>query len=249
MKKLKRFSTKAISVLLSILLVLLSLPLTVFAQNLNQADSDAQELIDKDIVELKELRTETTKTFRLEDGSYYVAQYDTAIHYLDADGVWQDIDNTLSASGSEISTSNARIKFAKKTTGNDTIFTLHDGNRKLTLAMDGAEKKIPGQITNHQTEFGEDATQLQKMTTLDKVAASVKYENILDGVDLEYVVNGRDIKENIIVKEKLDSYVYSFTMSLNNLTAVRSYKNRRSEVLELKFPKEKSKVPCFVGVS
>ena len=174
------------------------------------------------LFELIDLRTETTKTFRLEDGSYYVAQYDTAIHYPDADGVWQDIDNTLTARGSEISTSNARIKFAKKTAGNDTIFTIHDGNRKLTLALNGAEKKVPGRITNHQTEFGEDATQLQKMTTLDKVAASVKYEDILDGVDLEYVVNGRDIKENIIVKEKLDSYVYSFAMSLNNLTAVRN---------------------------
>ena len=221
MKNLNRFSTKAISMLLSILLVLLSIPLTVFAQNLTQADLNTQEL-SKDIVELIDLRTETTKTFRLEDGSYYVAQYDTSIHYPDADGVWQDIDNTLTARGSEISTSNARIKFAKKTAGNDTIFTIHDGNRKLTLALNGAEKKVPGRITNHQTEFGEDATQLQKMTTLDKVAASVKYEDILDGVDLEYVVNGRDIKENIIVKEKLDSYVYSFAMSLNNLTAVRN---------------------------
>lgn len=33
------------------------------------------------------------------------------------------------------------------------------------------------------------------------------------------------------------------------VTMVRSYKNRRSEVLELKLPKEKSKVPCFIGVS
>ena len=30
---------------------------------------------------------------------------------------------------------------------------------------------------------------------------------------------------------------------------VRSYKNRRSEVLELIIPKEKSKAPCFIGVS
>lgn len=30
---------------------------------------------------------------------------------------------------------------------------------------------------------------------------------------------------------------------------VRSYKNRRSEVLELKISKEKSKAPCIVGES
>jgi len=139
--------------------------------------------------------------------------------YLDENGEYQDIDNSLSVSGSEISTSNAKIKFAKKTTGNNNLFTLHDDNRKLTLALDNANKKIEGKITNNKTEFGESATQLQKMTTLDNISASVIYEDILANTDLEYVINGLNIKENIIVKAKADSYSYSFTMQLNNLTA------------------------------
>lgn len=77
-----------------------------------------------------------------------VAQYDTAVHYMDETGMWKDIDNTLSISGSEISTANAKIKFAKKTNGSNEIFTLHNGNQKLSLSLNGANKKVKGKITN-----------------------------------------------------------------------------------------------------
>ena len=66
------------------------------------------------------------------------------------------------------------------------------------------------------------------MTTLDKINASVIYRDILPGVDLEYVVTGLNIKENIIVKEKSSNYSYSFTMQLNNLTAAL---NEKGEII------------------
>ena len=217
-------SIKILSVVLTVAMIFATLPMTLFAQDLAEwldsiASGEATGSSFKDVFELTDKRTATTKHFRLEDGSFYVAQYDTDIHYLDENGEYQDIDNSLSVSGSEISTSNAKIKFAKKTTGSNNIFTLHDGNRKLTLALDNANKKIEGKITNNKTEFGESATQLQKMTTLDNISASVIYEDILVNTDLEYVINGLNIKENIIVKAKADSYSYSFTMQLNDLTA------------------------------
>ena len=232
---MKKFSIKSLCVILSILTAIMSLPMTAFALDLS--DNTASEIVEsssdvltvqKDIIEMTDMRTASVKYFRLEDGSYYAAQYDSAVHYQDENGDWQDIDNTLAVSGSEITTSNAKIKFAKKTTGNSSLFTLHDGNRKLTLSLDGAAKKIAGEITNYETEFGEDATKLQKMTTLDKINASVIYRDILPGVDLEYVVTGLNIKENIIVKEQSSNYSYSFTMQLNNLTAIL---NEKGEII------------------
>ena len=232
---MKKFSIKSLCVILSILTAIMSLPMTAFALDLS--DNSASEIVEsssdvltaqKDIIEMTDMRTASVKYFRLEDGSYYAAQYDSAVHYQDENGDWQDIDNTLAVSGSEITTSNAKIKFAKKTTGNGSLFTLHDGNRKLTLSLDGAAKKVAGEITNFETEFGEDATKLQKMTTLDKINASVIYRDILPDVDLEYVVTGLNIKENIIVKEKSSNYSYSFTMQLNNLTAAL---NEKGEII------------------
>ena len=221
---MKKLSIRVVSIVLSILMIVYLIPMSVYAnmvQDLfdNDNESDSNEQIVREVFEAAERREESVKHFRLEDGSYTAVQYDVPVHYLDEDGEWQDIDNTLSASGSEYSTSNARVKFAKKITGNETLFTLHDGNRKITMSLDGAIKKTKGQVTNTETEFDENATKLQKLMTLDKLSSRIMYEDILDGVDLEYVVESLNIKENIIVKERKDSYSYTFTVKLNNLEA------------------------------
>ena len=229
MKQTIRF----LSVFLSILMVLYLIPLSVYAELAptieGNVDTTAQseqveQITDKSIApdalfELTDRREQSVKHFRLSDGSIVAAQYATPIHEQDENGEWQNIDNTLGESGNEYATSNAKIKFAKKITGNQNLFTLHDGKYKITMSLDGAIKKTPGTVTNTQTEFGEDATQLQKMMTLDKLSAKIMYADILDGVDLEYVLESVNIKENIIVKEKKDSYTYTFTLDLNNLTA------------------------------
>lgn len=171
------------------------------------------------VYEVTELREANVKHFALEDGTYTAVMYGSTVHTQDAEGNWQDIDNRLEASGSEFSTSNARIKFAKKITGNEALFTLHDGNRKITMSLNDAIKKTTGVVTNHTTEFDSEATQLQKLMTLDNLSSEILYANILDGVDLQYVVESLNVKENIIVKEQKDSYQYTFTITLNNLEA------------------------------
>ena len=221
---------KLLACLLSVLLVLYAVPANVYAELIetvesaldqdNEATANAAD-DDRDAVfEITDRREETVKHFRTEDGSFTAVQYNVPVHEKDENGEWQDIDNTLSESGSEYATSNARVKFAKKTTGNSTLFTLHDGNRKITMSLSGANKKVAGHVTNTQTEFPEDATQLQKMMTLDKLSSKILYPEILNGVDLEYVVNSCNIKENIIVKERADSYSYTFEIKLNNLEAM-----------------------------
>ena len=223
---------KAVAYLLSILLFLYAVPTNVFAELIEAIgtatdSNDGQTTIEETesgkegtVFEVIDRREETVKHFRTEDGSFTAVQYNVPVHEKDENGEWQDIDNTLSESGSEYATSNARVKFAKKTTGNSTLFTLHDGNRKITMSLSGANKKVAGQVINTQTEFPEHATQLQKMMTLDKLSSKILYPEILEGVDLEYVVNSCNIKENIIVKERADSYSYTFEIQLNNLDAV-----------------------------
>ena len=221
--------TRTLCVVLSLIMVFHIIPSTIFSEasellngnvtgdGLIQSTEDvagANSLIDP--FEVVELREEYTKHFRLSDGSYVAAQYNYPIHSLDENGEWQDIDNELSKSGSEFSNESARIKFAKKINGSSNLFTMHDGNTKITLNLIGAERGTKGTVTNGNDE-GEE-TELQKMLNLEKLSASILYENILDGVDLEYVAYSMNIKENIIVKEKKDSYSYSFELKLNGLT-------------------------------
>ena len=222
MRQLKHFSIKFLAAILSVLMVMYLLPLTTLAEAFQTADksnSNKSRGQSDNIYELESLREESVKHFRLEDGSYIAVQYSNPVHTLDDNGKWQDIDNTLSSSGSEFSTGNARVKFAKKITGNESLFTIHDGNGKITLSLDGAKKKTAGKVTNTSTEFDKDATKLTKLTTLDKLSAKILYADILDDVDIEYIAESLNIKENIIVKKASDSYSYTFTLKLNNLTA------------------------------
>ena len=221
-KTLKSFGIKSLATLLSFLMICMALPMTVFAEFFEEVLSETEIPNDtstrNDIFEIKELRESNVKHFRLEDGSYVAAQYDVPVHYLDENGEWQDIDNTLISSGNEYSSANARIKFAKKITENESLFTIHDGNRKITVSLDHAIKKTQGKVQNASAD-NQSESRLQKLMTLDKLTSEILYKGILADTDLQYIVNSGHIKENIIVKKSKDTYNYTFTLKLNNLDA------------------------------
>lgn len=186
-KTLKSFGIKSLAAFLSVVMILTALPLYVFAIDMDASDySSDDHSFDRlsEAFEVVELRDESVKHFRLEDGSYVAAQYDVPVHYLDKNGVWQDIDNSLSVNGNEYSTTNARIKFAKKITGNENLFTLHDGNYKITMSLDNAIKKTQGKIINVEDD-PENESKLQKMMALKNLTSQIIYEDILSDVDLQ----------------------------------------------------------------
>ena len=135
---------RAIAFLLSLLMTFYAIPSVIYAEmsdalgslsSGSASDSDKSTSLDVPIYEEENLREESVKTFRMPDGSYVAAVYPTAVHRQDELGVWQDINNTLSASGSEYVSGDARVKFAKKITGNGALFTLHENNTKITFSL------------------------------------------------------------------------------------------------------------------
>ena len=229
MKTAKNYSPKAkiLSLILSFLIVFYLVPTSVFAEGLDNdttvsdnsvSANEENNTYNPEIYEVTELREENVKHFHLEDGSYVAAQYNYPVHYIDESGQFADIDNRLTESGSELSTGNSRIKFVKKITGNGNIFTLHENNTKITMGLVGAEKKTKGVVISNHSDNAIEST-IGKMTNLENLSSTIVYEDILDGVDIEYIVHSLNIKENIIVKEKKDNYSYTFTIELNNLTA------------------------------
>ena len=225
MNKKTKFTikTKIISFALTFLLVFYVLPLSILAEtdfNITENSSINQAEISNEFskpYEIIELREENIKHFKLPDGSFIAASYDLPVHYLDENGAWQDIDNTLFSSGSNFSTKNSKIKFAKKVTGNSSLVTIHNGESKITMGLTGAIKSTKGVVTSdHSTDDKKD-TAIGKLMNLEKLSSSITYKDILDGVDIEYIIKSGNIKENIIVKERHDSYSYTFSLELNNL--------------------------------
>ena len=58
-----------------------------------------------DLYEVEEKREENLKVFKMSNGSYYYYYFDNVIHYLDNDGIYQEIDTTLKEEASEYSSS------------------------------------------------------------------------------------------------------------------------------------------------
>ncbi len=238
---MKRNSTKILSFLLTIMLMVnFLLPTTVFATDQQVPDeyippgstveesvevfkepkdpAELQQELDDLTYEITSLREENVKHFQLSDGTYQAVVYGEPVHRLNSDGEWEEIDNSLTEANGAIITGDSRVKFAKKITGNGSIYTLHNGSYKVTVGLLGAQKKVEGVVVN-ASESEEGTTKLQQLINVDNISSSITYTDILDGIDIEYIVVSNSIKENIIVKELSDSYSYTFTLDLNGLMA------------------------------
>ena len=153
-----RVFTRALSMLLAILLTFYVIPSVIFAEiadAISGMDTESSEVGEgspekkESVYEDVTRREESVKHFKLSDGTYVAAQYPHPVHVEDENGEYVDIDNTLAeASGGVYATPNARIKFAKKITGNSELFTLHDGSTKVTMTLMGANNGIVGTVIN-----------------------------------------------------------------------------------------------------
>ena len=237
---MKKFTTRFLTVFLAIAILISALPMSVFAAEFNELLQDSGESVhvgensaegteEKEVYALGEdtaLRTAKSKHIRMSDGSYYAAVYANDVHFLNDEGEWEEIDNTLIASNasgnddiSGVATTNGKInvKFANSSNSSKLIAIKTD-DYKISFGLVGANS-AKGITVSNPEPLGEDISELERLLDVKKSISSVVYNDILENTDLEYIVSGNRIKENIIVKEKSDSYVYEFDMKLNKLTA------------------------------
>ena len=99
----KSLWTRLLSLLLAVVLCVELLPAVGSAVSPSE---DLEHTVEGTVEEPAEvafeeasLRGERVKHFRMGDGSYVAVQYDVPVHHQDADGQWQDIDNTLEPVG------------------------------------------------------------------------------------------------------------------------------------------------------
>ena len=99
---------KILSLVLVLVLIFQMMPVSAFADDdvviigSDTADYDLTADEQQEVYvtnEVTELRGEREKHFRLSDGSFVVMEYEQPIHYQEADGSWEEIDNALSLTG------------------------------------------------------------------------------------------------------------------------------------------------------
>ncbi|MBO4860157.1 MAG: RICIN domain-containing protein, partial [Clostridia bacterium] len=195
--------------------------------------------------EIESLREESSKHFQLEDGSYQAIAYGAAVHRMDADGKWRDIDNRLYADRTEsgrYSTQDGRFSFAESVSA-DELYTIDDGHYHISFGaiLEGSPRST-AVIENHadRKTAAEGLTGEEKLEALKTIDNTTKitYYTVNDGVDLEYIISGNDVKENIIISQPTTKSVFTYRLKLIGLSAelednTISLKNKDGETVYL----------------
>ncbi len=131
-----------------------------------------------------------------------------------------DIEET---DGYKTEAGKVNFKFAKNANQKNLV-RIQQGKYKLSLSLQNRNRNKTVEIENTEALTPGDRDDLASQMTAENISSSVIYKNIQDGIDLQYVTSGSNLKENIIVNKARDNYAFSFEIKAKNL-AVKQEKN------------------------
>ena len=160
------------------------------------------------------LREENKKEYRMSDGSYKAIVYPQPIHY-EENGEWRDIDNTLSldesVGGYTNSASDFTVTFAKKSSSKKLVEIKTD-DYKLSWGFVGSN--------NNKSAKKKTKVTSDDITALNELSDGLYYNDIYNDVDVEYILQSKTLKENIILKTRDAQQTFELELKLNKATAV-----------------------------
>ncbi|MBI9010208.1 MAG: RHS repeat-associated core domain-containing protein [Tenericutes bacterium] len=178
-------------------------------------------------------RTSDSKTFRKVDGTYVMAIYNSVIHY-EQDGELKDIDNSLiydESTNEYANTANSfSIKFPKEIDENKK-FKLNYNDYQISWTVTGIDKSDINYYDNTKAS--------NNLKDLTNISQQLVYDNVQNNVNLEYILNGNEIKENILLEKYIEDFTMSFTYTLKNLILVEDangnfvFMNEENEIIFL----------------
>ncbi len=172
--------------------------------------------------EVADKRTANSKTFDLGRGCYQFVQYPDVVHFQDAEGKWQEIDNHLieqkNIEGKPVlrnRQNSMSAEFAKCVGEAPLVAIRKKGGQQLQWTLRGEQSGIEAKIDTQAVcaEEDEDA----KRADLSKVETSLTYEEILPNVDLVCRLQGTAFKDDIILKSAEAPHKFIFDMELNGV--------------------------------
>ena len=153
----------------------------------------------KHIKLLSQYRSANSKAYLNADGSKTIVYTAQATSYQDSTGQWRDIDNSLvkGADGTWHTKSNA--------------WTSNFGNSRtygITISKDGQTFRLTPK----------DANNVSPSVSNKNGKQFVIYKNLWDGVNLQYEIDGSQVKESIYVTKSSATSKYDFAYSGANLS-------------------------------
>jgi hypothetical protein len=150
------------------------------------ATADARE----DDVEVKGKRTRNAKIFLRPDGTHYAKIWAGPVHYLDADGKWQEIDSNLVADAGR-----------HHNTANDLALSIaDDASEQNLVAVSGRGGSI---------SFG----LAQASGRARAVGNRQSFANALDGIDIDFAAYATGLKEILTLRKFRTEFVFPLSYS------------------------------------
>ena len=174
------------------------------------------------IGEQEDKRDATTKYFMTEHGNGIAAVYNEPVHYQTEDGTWEEIDNSLGEGNDsqvgevyENTASDIKVKLAKKR-DHKRLVTLDDGEYQLSWGFENAQKSggsknivVPEPVAVLSEEPEETPVTQEEIHAFNQKKMGVSrnqsealYEDVYPNIDAQYIITGKTVKENIILKDK-----------------------------------------------
>lgn len=178
-------------------------------------------------VEDKSKRTRYAKHYKNNDGTYTMELSATPIHfYNETNAQYEDIDNTLILNNKgklKLKSNAIDIEFAEEIQQGNELFTFKNNNHTVSLNYLGKISKDKKRVINYCKA---------RIDNNKKFSNHLVYPEIAPSIDLEYIIDSNHIKENIIIKEKQDSYEFEFKINIGNLVARLSEDEKEIELFD-----------------
>lgn len=164
-------------------------------------------------IELINKRKPREKHFLQEDGTIVAKIYDSDIHY-EVNGKYEEIDNTLIKEKDYYYNSKNSYKVKFNETLNDTLMTMTRDECFLEFKLENAK-----------------TSKMKRKSISSKFKEDILYNEVLDGLDIEYTTLPNKVKETIVLnnrKFKKIKFAINTNLSLiENGKMIDAYKNNQ----------------------
>lgn len=212
----------------------------------NEADEQSLTLMEGSENEVSEIlyediskRSETTKHFRLNDGSFVATVYSKPIHTLDkTTGQFVDVAHTFEEKDAcyEAKTAHFHARFPKVENTQEFV-TMEKGQRSVSWRFISKDAARP--MTPTAAIHAIDRKSLMDLPEFPKL----RYNNIQKAVSMEYGITDHGVKESMTLSERPDNTTFDFELKLTGLRAVLAEDKKTIQLFDMEAA---SSTPVFI---